>query len=114
MSAQLSLAFAEHPAVKTVRLSAKDEIRRVLADSLPPDVPPFFARIVSASFTGKKSAIGELEMFDGAKAEIEVWQWRPDSSAYRWVRLDGGDLTWEGGRWKRVAINDFSDGVKND
>lgn len=101
MSTQLSLAFAAQP-VKATRLSAKDEIRRVLMDVLPPDVPPFFARIVSASFAGEKSAVAELELFDGATAEIEVWQWRPDSSAYRWIRLDGGDLTWEDGRWQRA------------
>lgn len=90
------------PAEKVVRRNAKDEIRRVLMDVLPPGVPPSFGRIVSASFNGSKVLVAELEMFDGLRAEVEAWQWRPDGWAHRWVKLDGGDLSWEDGRWWRI------------
>jgi hypothetical protein len=97
---ELEVAVADRPK-PTFKRSAADEIHRVLMDVLPAGVPPSFGRIVSASFTGKRTLVAELEMFDGLRAEVEAWQWCPDGWAHRWIKLDGGDLSWEEGRWIR-------------
>jgi hypothetical protein len=107
MSEQLCLELIVRAAAKPktlTRLSAADEVRRILMDTLPPNVPPFFARIVSARFEGKKRATAELELVDGERGEIEVWQYAPERNAYRWTRLEGGDLSFENGRWERVKV----------
>lgn len=93
------------PQKQALKLSAADEVRRILSDVLPADVPPFFARIVSARRDGKRQIVAELEMFDGLRAEIEVWQWNPQAWAHRWTRFEGSDISWEDGRWTRVTHN---------
>ena len=92
------------PAETTTPRSAKDEIRRVLTEILPSGVPPFFRRIVGASFNGNgnKQISAELEMFDGGHATVVAWQWLPGAWAHRWVNLEGGDVSWEDGRWWRI------------
>jgi hypothetical protein len=100
----LELAEPSQPKPKAApKLSAADEVRRALMDMLPPGVPPFFARIVTARFDGKKRATAELELFDGDRGVIEVWQHAPECHAHRWIRLEGGDLSFENGRWQRVT-----------
>ena len=47
--------------------------------------------------------VAELEMFDGLRADVEVWQWRSEAWAHRWIKLEGGDLSWENGSWNRVS-----------
>lgn len=102
MSAQLALSF-DVPRAAPAKRSAADEIRRVLMEVLPAGVPPSFGRIVTAQFSGKSRVVAELEMFDGLRAEVEAWQWCPDAWAHRWVKLEGGDLSWENGAWHRVS-----------
>jgi hypothetical protein len=84
------------------RNKATDVIREVLMDVLPSGVPAQFARLVSARFTGKSRVTASLIMFDGKPAEVEAWKWRDDSWAHRWISLEGGDISWEDGEWRRV------------
>jgi hypothetical protein len=101
MSDQLALEF-DAPRMVFARRSAADEIRRVLMDVLPEGVPPSFGRVVAARFSGKSRVVAELEMVDGLRAEVEAWQWCQDAWAHRWVKLEGGDLSWENGAWVRI------------
>jgi hypothetical protein len=106
MMNQLCLELAEiaQPKPKKLpKLCAADKIRRALMSTLPPGVPPFFARIIAARFEGKTRATADLELVDGLRGEIEVWQYAPECHAYRWISLEGGDLSYENGRWKRVT-----------
>lgn len=105
MSEQLPLDLAGCTAPKPAptRCKAANVIRNVLLDVLPPGVPPNFRRIVRARFVAARRVVAELEMVDGLPAEVEAWQWQADSWAHKWLRLDGGDLSWEGDGWKRVA-----------
>lgn len=101
---QMCLELEAPPIVAIVRAprnNAEDTIRRVLMDVLPPNVPPSFRRVVRARFVGKTRILAELEMVDGLPSEIEAWQW-PGGWAHRWVTLEGGDLSWEDGRWWRI------------
>lgn len=83
--------------------NAEATIRQVLLDALPPGAAPSFRRIVRARFTGQRTVVAELEMVDGLPAEVEARQWRPDAWSHRWLKFEGGDLSWEAGRWLRVA-----------
>lgn len=110
MESQLCLELVAPPVAPSVasprpvaRNSAEATIRRVLLDVLPPDATPSFRRIVRARFAGKGRVIAELEMVDGLQAEVEAWKWRPDGWAHRWLKLEGGDLSWEDGRWWRIT-----------
>lgn len=94
------------PAHPTPARNAEATIRQVLLDALPPGAPPSFRRIVRARFAGQRRVVAELEMVDGLSAEVEAHQWRPDGWAHKWLKFEGGDLSWEGGRWLRVAKAD--------
>lgn len=85
------------------RRCAVELVERVLRDVLPPGAPPSFARVIGARFVGPQQVRAELEMIDGLPAEIEVWEWLPGAWAHRWLRFEGGDLCWKGGRWQRVC-----------
>jgi hypothetical protein len=108
MSTQLALTF-DAPRTAPAKRSAADEIRRVLMDILPAGVPPSFGRVVAARFTGKARVVAELEMVDGLPAQVEAWQWCPDAWAHRWIKLEGGDLSWQNGAWHRVPEDQFED-----
>lgn len=101
MTEQLTLDLPR--IAEPARRNAAEVIKSVLLDVLPPGVPPNFRRIVRARFVGARRVVAELEMVDGLPAEVEAWQWRPDSWAHKWLRLDGGDLSWEPEGWTRVA-----------
>jgi len=113
MESQLCLELVAPPFIapappprQSTRDKAEEAIRRVLLDVLPSDATPSFLRVVKARFVGvgrDSRIIAELEMFDGLAAEVEAWKWRPDGWAHRWLRLDGGDLSWEDGRWWRIT-----------
>lgn len=85
--------------------NAEATIRQVLLDALPPGAAPSFRRIVRARFVGQRRLVAELEMVDGLAAEVEAHQWRTDGWAHRWLKFEGGDLSWEAGRWVRVAAD---------
>lgn len=79
---------------------ASEIVRKLLLDVLPPGVPPNFRKVTRARFA-RGRVIAELEMVDGLAAEVEAWQWRPGAWAHKWLRLDGGDLSWEAEGWTR-------------
>lgn len=109
MESQLCLEFAGPflaPAKRASKSPAEDVLRRVLVNTLPKDCTPFFIRVVRARFVGAgrdSRVIAEIELFDGLFAEVEAWKWSQDGWAYKWVRLEGGDMSWEDGRWWRIT-----------
>jgi hypothetical protein len=86
-------------------MKAKKFVETSLLSTLPPGVPPFFRRIISARFETKstaeyRSAAALLELVDGKEAGIEVWEHR-GGIGYEWTSFDG-DLAYENSQWVRV------------
>lgn len=82
-------------------------ISRHLADCLPPGTPPSYRSIDSARFSGSgrnRKATGELTMFDGQTAAVEVFP-NGHGFGHRWSSMSGGDLALENRSWKRVAAD---------
>lgn len=81
-------------------------VAEVLADSLPPGVPPSHLKIIAASFLrlGRQPVIeAELEMFDGLAASVQCCKYGGIWSHY-WVKLDGGSAAWNGEAWERKPL----------
>lgn len=87
------------------KLTAAEFVTEAMHSCLPPDVPPPFT-IDWANFmvaSGPKAwASAQVTMFDGQPAQLEVHRWN-GSHKHRWVTMPGGDCSFEGGRWVRVA-----------
>ena len=98
----------DRPAPARPASHAAAALSRILADTLPLDATPCYRRIVRARFDGEARIFATLELFDGGIGKIEAWCWRPGGWAYRWTRLDGGDLAWEDGRWLRINRESLS------
>lgn len=93
-------------------VSASEYVNAALLDCLPEGVPPSFAAIVSARWEGRaprRVAIASLTMFDGQPGAVEVRQVGPCTS-HRFTDLPGGDCSFEGGRWVRVATPSDKEG----
>lgn len=87
------------------RADAVSYVDSALRDVLPPGVPPSFAAIESAHWSGsgkRRTAHGRLTMFDGLPALVEVWN-SGGLTAHRFTEMPGGDCSFEGGRWVRVS-----------
>lgn len=86
-------------------MDAATYVRASLLDCLPEGVPPSFSEIVSARWEGRaprRIAVASLTMFDGQPGTVEVRQVGPCTS-HRFTELPGGDCSFEGGQWVRVA-----------
>jgi hypothetical protein len=80
-------------------------VAAVLADVLPPGVPPSYRTIVRASRTGRGKAAeitAELVMVDGLPAVVMLRPWAYGWS-HRFVSMPGGPLSFEDGAWRRAA-----------
>lgn len=83
---------------------AESVVRKVLSDALPAGAPPSFRRIVETRrLMSPNRVIAVLEMFDGLDAEVEVWQASSIIWAHRWNSMRGGDISYENGKWVRIA-----------
>ena len=83
-------------------------VEQAFTDCLPRETPlPF--KVIKAHYTKriKKESIAQavVEIFDGEQAIVEVtakteigWSWK-----IRWIKL-GSDISYENGKWIRVAI----------
>jgi hypothetical protein len=85
-------------------MRAREFIDTSLGSPLPPDVPPFWTRIVRAQFLTKsdsnlREAMGLLELVDGTLAGIDVTLF-DGIITYEWLCFDG-DLSCEDGKWVR-------------
>ena len=88
--------------------SPEARIERHLASCLPPGVPPIHLGIERAAWAKKgraRSAIGDLILFDGSPAKIEVFEWAPAAYGHRWLAMVGGAAFYENGRWQREAAD---------
>jgi hypothetical protein len=86
-------------------MRAKEFIETSLLATLPPGVPPFFTKIISAAFETKSTAKHRcayacLELVDGTQAYIELWEHGTGGAAYQWTSFEG-DLSYENGKWVR-------------
>ena len=84
--------------------TAEAIIRAHLMGCLPPGVPASFQAITAARFEGsgrRRKAIGQVQMFDGQPATVEVFQASDVIWGHRWTEMPGGACSWEGGRWRR-------------
>lgn len=94
--------------VEGKRATPEAIIEQVLLESLPPNVPPSFAKVLSTEYLrrGKHPIINaELEMFDGKPAAVQCVAWSYGSLrrwSHQWIKLDGGDLSWNGQKWQRI------------
>ena len=84
-------------------MDAEAVVRAVLMDALPKGTPPSFRRVLSTRrLMSPNKVIAELEMFDGLRAEVEVWQWSTIGWAHKWNSMPGGDISFENGCWVRI------------
>lgn len=84
-------------------MSAKQLIIEHLASCLPPGVPASYQCISGARLAGYgkgRRAIGDLVMFDGKPARIEVLE-RDGVRSHRWIEVQGGAVSFKDGRWQR-------------
>lgn len=101
-SRSFAASMTTSPERRVAQPDAETTIRSILARTLPPGTPPSFRRVLSARFIEPSRLRAELEMFDGQRAEVEAWQWTKGAWAHHWLRLDGGPLSWDEGKWRRV------------
>jgi len=83
---------------------------------LPPNVPPAFREIVSASFVGvgrRRQIAAELQMIDGLPATVVFTRWE-FGWAHRYERMPGGAMSFEGGKWVRVQDDEGGSSTPND
>ncbi|MGV1787327.1 MULTISPECIES: hypothetical protein [Agrobacterium] len=86
---------------KPKKATAIDVVDETLRACLPPDVPPSFVEILSASKagTGRNETItAKLSMIDGTVATVRLKKWAMGWS-HQYMDLPGGTLYWDGGRW---------------
>lgn len=92
------------------RMNARETVIAGMTAILPPDVPLSFAEVLWAHFEGSGSnrrAIADVQMFDGRPARLSVTHWGARECPgwiVEWLELEGGDVSWEEGRWVRVPI----------
>lgn len=96
-------------------VKAADWIEEALSRLLPPNVPPFHRRVVSAQYIklGRhhRAVMATLEMVDGLEGCIEVrkiWGADPEDAFVfvRWQDFPGAPLAWDGKEWRRVAAQE--------
>lgn len=78
-------------------------IDRALRDCLPPGIPPSYTAIECARWDGRgraRKAVGQLRMFDGQPATVEVFE-AGVCTGHRYTEMPGGNAYYEGGRWLR-------------
>lgn len=86
-------------------MTASETVIAGMTAVLPPGMPLSFTSINRARFQGhgrNRKAIADVTMFDGLPARLAVWQWSL-SWAHEWVALEGGDASFEEGRWIRIS-----------
>lgn len=96
-------------------MKAADWIEESLSHLLPPDVPPFWSRVVEARYTKRtrheRAAVALLEMTDGLEGCLEVYKIYaadPETAfvSVRWREFAGAPLYWDGRTWRRVAAQE--------
>lgn len=89
------------------RRSAAGYLRMGYAATLPPGVPMPITRVLRAAYRDRRTAVGAVELYDGTTGELEVSVWTekcPHAWTVRWLRLEGGALSWNGQAWERITL----------
>ena len=75
-------------------------------ETLPDGVPRPFD-ITQASYSSRinhcTTARASVIMFDNVPAELLIMRYDSGMVSYSWTRRDGGDCSFENGRWRRVT-----------
>lgn len=80
-------------------MSAREVALATMQAALP-DGCPMPGRIMLARFHGKNKITADVLLFDGERGTACFSRWAFGWS-YGWERLPGGDISFEGGAWKR-------------